>query len=266
MREALALVRASWLSAASYRLATLLSLFSLVATIVPIYFIAGAIQPIVAQSIQTEGGQYFAFLLLGLVTLSFVTVAVNNLPSAIGSGIGTGTLEALLATPARFPALLLGFVGYAFIWAAIRAAVMVGIGVALGAAIVWSKLLVGIVILLLIILAYLPFGMLSAAAIIAFRTPTPLGRLAVAGSALLGGAYYSTAVIPSWLQRLSGLVPLTYGLRALRRTLLEDMDLPAVLPDILALSAFALGLLLLSSWTLSVALRYARRSGSLSQY
>ena len=39
----------------------------------------------------------------------------------------------------------------------------------------------------------------------------------LAASTLLGGVYYPTTVIPSWLASASEFVPLGYGLRALRQ-------------------------------------------------
>ena len=47
MRKVLALVRASWLAAASYRLRSVMSLISLLVVVVPIYYISNAIQPII---------------------------------------------------------------------------------------------------------------------------------------------------------------------------------------------------------------------------
>ena len=151
-------------------------------------------------------------------------------------------------------------------WTAVRAAVLIGAGVAFGANFAWVKLPLAMGILILIMLAYLPFGLISAASVIAFRTATPLGRGVLLISTLLGGVYYSTRVIPSWLQDISDYIPLTYGLRALRRTLLEGMPLRAVAGDLVVLVGFILGLFILSSYLFSQALKYAKRSGSLSHY
>jgi len=62
------------------------------------------------------------------------------------------------------------------------------------------------------------------------------------------------------------MIPLTYGLRALRRTLLEGEPLRAVLPDLAILALFVVGLLSVGMIALRVALAYARRVGSLSHY
>jgi ABC-2 type transport system permease protein len=266
MRNILALLRAEWLARSSYRLSMLLSLAGMLVSMIPIYFIAGAIQPIAAESIQTEGGVYFSFLLVGMIALWFVNVAVTALPSAISAGVGSGTLEALLGTPARLPALLGGLTLYPFVWTAIRTLVVVALGVVLHVEFVWTKMLPGVGILLLTAATYTAFGALAAAAVLAFRTPTPLPQVVPVISALLGGAYYSTTVIPSWIQYLSGFVPLTYGLRALRRLILEGAALRAVAADVAVLIGFAVVLNAIGLYVFARALRYARRAGTLSHY
>lgn len=267
MHNILALVRSSWLSAASYRFRLLVSLGSLAVTMVPLYFVANAIQPVIAESIQTQGGEYFGFLLVGMISLLFLGSAVSSLPTAVSGGISSGTLEALFSTRASVPTLLAGMTGYGFLWTGVRCLVLLAAGALLGANFVWHQAMAAVGILLLIILAYLPFGIFAAALVLAFRTPGPVPRAVTTLSALLGGAYYPTQVIPSWIQDVSTFIPLTYGLRALRRVLLEEeMPLGAVITDVAILAGFAALLLALSLWAFTRALQYARRRGTLSHY
>src|SRR5689334_18629671 len=99
MRECLALLRAAWLTETSYRMNMLFSLVSLLLIVVPLYFIATALQPVMAASISTQSTQYFAFALLGAMTFAVVSASASALPTALASAIGRGTLEAFLATP-----------------------------------------------------------------------------------------------------------------------------------------------------------------------
>lgn len=266
MRKLLALIRADGLTALSYRLESLVSLGGLVVTIIPLYFIARALQPVMAKSIAGEGQQYFAFLVVGMIAFLFLMTAVSALPEAVRSGISRGTLEALLATPTRLPVLLAGLTGYQVLWTLARAGVLLAAAWMLGAHVAWDRGLVGLGILALIVLAHLPFAVMTAALIVAFKTAGPLSRGVLTLSGLLGGVYYPTRVIPSWLHTLSAVLPLTYGLRALRRTLLDDASFAAVAPDVALLAAFAVILLGASAALFSWALRYARRTGSLAQY
>jgi ABC-2 type transport system permease protein len=262
----MALVRVQALTFASYRVQMILSIAALLVGIVPLYFITGALQPVMSGSIQAEGGHYFGFVLIGTVAFYFLSSAVNILPGEIGSGIRTGTLEAVLSTPTRLPEVLSGMMGFGMLWTTLRALIVLAVGWALGVPVAWVHLPAAMAVIGLIILAYLPFGMIGSALVISFRTAGPLAQGVLFVSTLLGGVYYPTRVIPSWLQDISALVPLTYGLNALRQILLEGAPLRAVLPDLAILAAFVVVLFGAGTLALSVALRSARRSGTLTQY
>jgi ABC-2 type transport system permease protein len=191
---------------------------------------------------------------------------VNSLPGTVGSGIATGTLEALLGTPTRLPTLLAGLVTYSFLWTALRAIVLLGAGLAFGVHYAWGRLLPSLVVLLLIVLAYVPIGIIAAAFVLAFRSAGPIPQVVVVLSGLLGGVYYPTHVIPEGIQKVSDFMPLTYGLRALRRTLLEGQSFGDVSSDLAMLLLFVAVLMVTSVYGFTIALRYARRAGTLAQY
>jgi ABC-2 type transport system permease protein len=264
--EALAFVRANWLTATSYRINALLSLGSLLVTIVPIYFIAGALDPILADAVRNEGGDYFAFVVIGMIAMRFIMVAAYSLPHEIGRSIGNGTLEAYLATPIRLPVLLAGLVSYDFLWTAARALLFLAAGIALGMRIASGSLLVALLIFALLIAAHVPFGLIAAACVLTFRNMTPLPSALFAASALLGGVYYPAHIVPSWLQYVSGAIPMTYGLRAFRATLLDGAPLQQVITDVVVLAVFAAVLIPLGVVALRLGLRYARMTGSLTHY
>jgi ABC-type multidrug transport system permease subunit len=120
--------------------------------------------------------------------------------------------------------------------------------------------------LLLLSAAYFTVALIASALILVFRTSGPLVTAVITVSALLGGAYYSTAVIPSWLQSLSTVVPLTYGLRATRRLLLAGEPLTAVWGDVAILLVMTAALLVVGGSSFGAALRHSRRAGTLGQY
>lgn len=266
MRSVWALVRVSWLSAASYRMNLLFALGGLAVAFVPVYFVADALQPVVAESIADEGGQYFGFLVIGLVAIGYVSTSLSSLPGRVQGAIGNGTLEALLTTPLSLPALVLGFTTYELMWMTARSAVLIGAGWLLGMPVAWQGLPLALVPLLLTVTAYLGLGMMATSLVLSWRTSGPFVAIVVAASSLLGGVYYSTSVIPSWLNDLSQLVPLTFGLRAMRRLVLEGPAIGAVWVDVTVTGLFALVLMGLGALSLQAALRYGRRTGTLGQY
>jgi ABC-2 type transport system permease protein len=260
------LIRAGWFSTISYRLQTLLSAFGVLAMVVPLYFIADAMQPTMAESIKNEGGEYFGFLIAGMIALIVMQAAITSLPRAIQTSINVGTLEALMATPARVWSILGGFVGVPLIWTAIRISVLLVAGWVLGVGVTWGGLSLALAILVLTLLAYIPVGLISAALVLVFRTAGPIPSGAMYVSIFLGGVYYPTHIIPSWIEFCSQLVPLTYGLRAFRRVILDGGSLAVVSLDLTILVLFILVLTTVSGFTYAYAFRYAKRAGTLTQY
>lgn len=266
MRKIGALIRATALTSLSYRLETVFSLGGLMLSIVPLYFLAHALQPLMANSLRSEGQQYFGFLALGTITFVLMTTTLRTLPEAIRSGIARGTLEALLATPTPLPVLLAGLACYPLLWNLVGGGLTLGAAYALGAHVAWAHGLAALGIVLLIVLTHLPFALLSSSLVLAYKTTGPVSMVVVTLSALLGGVYYPTLVLPPWLQPVAALLPLTYGLRALRRTLLDGAPLAAVATDLAVLATFGAVLLGAGVLVFTRALGYARRAGTLAQY
>jgi len=266
MNKILALVHAQWRVMVSYRTQTLLSFAGLLFTVVPLYFVAGALQPVMANAIRGEGSDAFGFLLVGTSVIFVVTVALSAVPSALASGIATGTFEALLSTPTSLGTLVAGLSAFPLVMATLRAAVLLAAGATLGVSLVLGKVPLACLILLLLIVAHLAIGLVSGAMVLTFRTAGPLSRAVLVASSLLGGVYYPTHVIPSWLQAVSAVLPLSYGLRAFRRVLLEGASLGAVAPDLIPLVGETALLLVVGLGLMSLAFQYARRQGTLAQY
>lgn len=266
MHKIVALFRASALTAASYRLSMLMSIAGLVTATIPVYFVANALQPTMASTISSQSGNYFAFVLTGIFLSAFLVTATSQFAGMIGNGIATGTLEAMLSTSTRIPTLMLGLLSYSLSWQVVRGGVLLLAGTLLGAKLIWGHMLLGSVIVALTILAYLSFGILAAGMVLIFRTSGPITPIVLTLSAFLGGVYYPTHVIPSWIQKISDFIPLTYGLRALRRSVLNAEPFSAVLPDIVTLVSFVLLLMAVSTGFFVLAFQHARRAGTLTHY
>ncbi len=266
LRAIAALMRAGWRTAISYRLRFTISMLSIVVTIVPLYFVSRALQPVMAPVIATEGVQYFAFVTLGMFAISVVGSALTALPDAITSDLNSGFFEAIVSTPTDAGAVAVGLSGYSIIRNTLRGAILVLAGAVLGINLAWERLPVALLIVLLIVLAHFGISLVAGALVIAFRTHVAIPQMVLLASGLLGGVYYPTTVIPSWIERVAEVVPLAYGLRALRHTLLDGQGIQLVLNDVAILLAFATVLLAIGATAYRASLRYARQAGSLAQY
>ncbi len=266
MREARALIRSAWLTASSYRVGMIMSLLGLAVVLLPLYFIAHALEPTMQQSIKAESRQYFAFVVVGATMFSLISTCVTSLPTALDGAIARGTFEMILGTPARLRAICVGMMGYGMLWGMLRASIVIVAATFLGARITWSAAPAGALVVALTMLSYVGVGLLLASLVLTFRTTGPLSAVILTGSMFLGGVYYPTHVIPSWIHDVAAFLPLTYGLRALRQIVLLGDSLGTVRRDVTILLAISVVTVVVGGASFAMALRRARRTGTLYSY
>jgi ABC-type polysaccharide/polyol phosphate export permease len=136
-----------------------------------------------------------------------------------------------------------------------------------GLQVTWAGAPLAVAVLALLVAAYFALGLLAASLVLVFRTSGPLVGAVLIVSALLGGVYYPTTVLPvAWLEKLAAFVPALYALRPARQLLLAGASAPEVIDDVLMLSGYAAVLLAVAMLVFTRALRYARSAGTLAQY
>src|SRR6266705_2572481 len=99
---------------------------------------------------------------------------------------------------------------------------------------------------------------------------TKRGELLVTGiTALSGhlcGVLFPVELLPRWLQKAAAFIPMTHALEGLRMALVEGLPTAQLLPQFEALALFALVLLPAGLLSFSLAIRWAKASGTLAQY
>jgi ABC-2 type transport system permease protein len=260
------MVRASFMIAKSYKINLIISIIALFFTTIPFYYAAHAMQPLMGKVIQNQGGDYFGFVLLGLIAISLLTTSLTGVYQSVSGSVASGWLEAQMGTSTAIPVLLIGMAAYDFLWTLLRVTILLVYGWILGVHVHWSGLLFGVPVLMLLCLAYFGLGLVLASMFLAFRTIGPAQSVIVTGSVLLGGVYYPTETIPGWIQRLSVFIPMTYGLRAVRQLVLDGVPALAVVPDVMMISLIAATFLSIGVLSFRAAFNYSRHRGTLSQY
>lgn len=266
MRAVMGLTRASWRTAKSYRVSFALSFVSLLVTIVPVYFVANALQPFMATVIAEEGREYFGFVLLGTAMLALASPALTSFASSVSGGLSSGFFEALLVTPTSLPALFAGQTGYALIWAVGRMALLIVAGLFLRVELHWLRLPEALIVTVLLLAAYSGLGLVAAAMVVSFRTNAAIPQGVLVLSTVLGGVYFPSGVLPPAIAPIAEWVPLTLGLRALRQTLLLGYPFSSIGGDLLQLAGIATVCLAAGTLAIRWSFSYARHTGSLSQY
>lgn len=231
------------------------------------YFIGALFGPSALPYLEDYQVDYFSFVLVGIAFQSYLGTATGAFSVAITQGRVTGTLEAMLVTPTPPVHILL----YSSLWPFLQTSWDVLVYLLFGALVFQVNLgnvnLVSVsVVLVLTILAFSCFGILSASFTLVSKRGDPLAFILGTLSALVGGVYYPITVLPDWLQTVAHLLPLTYALRGMRHALLQGHSVILLLPDLLALLGFFVILLPVAGAALRYAIRRAKTAGTAFHY
>ena len=128
------------------------------------------------------------------------------------------------------------------------------------------NILSALVILFLTIISFSGLGILSASFIMVFKRGNPVGWIINSLEGLIGGVYFPITVMPGWLQFLAKFLPISYAIRAAELAVYQGYAVSRLTKEIGFLLLFSLFLLPLSFASFKVALKKARRQGSLAQY
>ena len=265
--KAAAFIKRDFLARASYRFAFILQLLGILFSISIFFFIASVFGPSAAPLLKDYGGRYFPFVLIGLAFSGYLHVALSSFSSAIRQGQITGTLEAILVSPTKLITILLCSGLWNFLFTSLRVILYLVLGaLVFGVDFSRANIPAALLVQFLTILSFASLGIISASFVIVFKKGDPLAMALGSASALLGGVYYPIGVLPSLLQNISSFLPITYSLRAMRLALLQGYSIPALIREIAVLSLFAAVLCPLSAWIFKIAVRRAKKAGSLAQY
>lgn len=256
-----AFVRRDWLTARSYRFQLGLDLVGGFLGLAVFFYVAR----LVDAPHGVPGGDYFAFVVVGVIITTVGHNVVGAFPNRIRESQTQGTLEALLATPAPAWVVIVGTGTYDILRAAATAAALgvlaitvFGVPFPTAGAFGFGLVAAGGLVCL-----FAALGIFLASATLLIRQISGLTTLLTSAIAFLTGAYFPRSTLPAPLEELGGLLPFSWGLDSLRQAWTIDQIALGKLAVVVLAAGTSLGLALL---TFGIALRAARRAGTLSQY
>jgi ABC-2 type transport system permease protein len=263
----LAFVKRDFQNDVSYRISFLLQIFGIFINVSVFFFLSKLLGGSQMPQLAEYGGNYFAFVLIGIAFNYYLSVSLNSLSSSIREGQIMGTLEALLVTQTEIPTIIISSSVYSFLFTTLRVIIFIIIGVLIfGLDLSRANYAGAIVILGISIVAFSSFGILSASFVMVLKRGDPVASLFSGISWLLGGVYYPVSVLPSWLKPFSYFLPITYSLEGMRLALLKGSSFYNLLPSIFSLLLFTAILMPVSIYSFKFAIRLAKRDGSLTHY
>lgn len=261
-----AFLRRDFLEALTYRFSFLSSFVGIFFSSATFYFVARLVPP-GTPSLEAFGGDFFAFAVVGVAFSSLLGIFQEGLPSVIRGAQVSGTLEALLVTRTSIPTVLLGSSLYSLLFQVLRTGLHIGLAVAVFGLKLGRINAPGFLcVLSLTALCFLSIGVLSAGFILVYKSGNPFGWIFGSVSGLLGGVVFPVSLLPDWIRWVSTFLPVTHALNGMRKSLLASAAFADILPSIAALAAFNAVLLPLSLVAFRLAVRKAKKDGTLTHY
>jgi ABC-2 type transport system permease protein len=266
MNVALAFLLRDFRIAVSYRTAFALQLLSIFVAVPVFHFIGSLVDSSQSDLLKPYGGNYFAFILIGVALLDYLAVSLRSFAQSLRESQLMGTLEIVLLSPTSLIEVLIYSSLWFYLFTSIRFALYLLVGTLFGFDLGQSNVIGALAILVLGILSFIPFGIATASLIMLIKRGEILNTLVSGASLFFGGVLYPIATLPEWLQLVSKLLPFTYALEGMRQALQQGKSLEALLPELGILALFTAFLLPLSLLLFWASVQRTKTTGTLAQY
>jgi ABC-2 type transport system permease protein len=257
---ALAFARRDFQVAMSYRLPFLLDFVGAFFVIFEFYFLA----ELVPETAST--GDYLGFVATGLVVITFLVSGASVIAANIRQEQVQGTLEVTLSAGSSLPGFSIGIACYPVLAGGVRAMTYGLLAAALGARVPGANWGLAVAALAIGSISFVAVGLMAVGLVVVFRQAAGAIGWVLGAATLLAGVMFPLDLLPGWLRFLSGLSAATWTLQTTRRALLHGGTWSEEWPSLLILAIMGVAYAGLALAALSVGLRHARRTGSLSQY
>lgn len=204
------------------------------------------------EIVGSRNMKYIDFLLPGLLAMSIMQMSVFSVAFVLVQYKEKGVLKRLLATPMKSSEFITANVVTRLIVSVIQAAIFIAMGVlVLKAQVVGSYLLV-LLCVILGVLVFLGFGFAVSGIAKTVDSVPALANIVVFPMLFLGGVFFSIDNMPSWLQSIAKLLPLTPFSGALRDVMTKDASLGDISGKLLSMAIWAVILIAVATFTFSM--------------
>ena len=266
LKKAWAFIRRDFLIASSYKLHFIMTSLNSILILFLLFFICRMIDP--GQSYLVKYGKdFFSYALIGYGFFQYFNLSLTAFSNSIQREQYTGCLEAMLGTRTSPQTAVLFMSVYNLLSALIQLIIIFIAGILIfGFSLSSINIISTLIIFLLSVIVFMGFGIISASFIIVLKKGDPLGWLITSLNFILGGAFFPLELLPEWAVKFSDFVPAKYTLDALRLTILKGYRADQVSGQIMILAATGLILFPLSLFLLNLAVKKAKKDGTLIMY
>jgi ABC-2 type transport system permease protein len=209
---------------------------------------------------------YFGFVVVGISLIS-VIYSCFSIPELVRQELIAGTFDRLLLSPFGAVRSVIAMSLFPMLYSFVLAAVTLGLGcVVFGLQLHWSTVPLSLPVMLLVLLAFLPFGVLFGSLTVIVKQGNVGTSWVIALLSIIGGLYFPVTLLPHWVQTLAKIQPFTAATDVLRHLLVDSSLGESPQASLLKLAGFAAVLLPLSVLALVRAIDFGQRRGTIIEY
>jgi ABC-2 type transport system permease protein len=232
-----------------------------------VYSVAGALS-ISLIGADVGDDRLLLSLVVGAVFWNYLSVVFSWIAETIAVERWEGTLEYTFMAPVRRWTQLIGQCVYAMVYGLVHTAVILVVLVLFFPSLRGGEMNLATagVFMLLGSFSFVGIGMIAAILPLLYVERGAQMTFVLQSCLLLvSGVYYSTDILPGWMQVLSRLSPATYVLDGVRSGLIEGLPVSALIHDVVPLLLAGVVLIPFGLWAFGRAERYAKRTGKLKR-
>jgi ABC-2 type transport system permease protein len=209
---------------------------------------------------------YFGFVVVGIALIS-VLYSSFSIPELVRQELIAGTFDRLLLSPFGAIRSVIAMSLFPMVFSFLIATLTLMLGcVIFGLQLHWATVPLAVPVMLLVLLAFLPFGVLFAALTVVVKQGNVGTSWVIALLSIIGGLYFPVSLLPHWLQTAAKLQPFTAATDLLRHLLVNSSLGESPQTALLKLAGFAAVLLPISIIVLGRAIRLGQRRGTIIEY
>ena len=252
-----------------YPLNAVSQIFQPIIWITPVYFMGKAFSVngqalgFAAYSGTTD---YMSFILLGTVLTNFILTVFWGMGYALKNDMDAGVLESNWLTPVPRLLILVGRTLSSLLVTTITSAIMLLIGAALFGFKPTGSVLAAFLTAIPMLIGLYGFGFAFAGVVLLIREANTLVDVSSFLVQGFSGTNFPVKSLPTWLIPIALILPLTYGLDAVRGFLLQSETLLPIPVEIAILIVFMFGMLWFGAWVFHRVERRVRTLGTLGQH
>lgn len=269
IRALFVIARKDWKIFWRYPLNAVSSVFQPIIWITPVYFMGKAFSTngqATGFAAYSGSGDYMSYILLGTVLTNFIMTVFWGMGYALKEDMDAGVLESNWLTPVSRLLILIGRTLTSMLTTTITSIVMLVIADTLFGFKPTGSIVAALLTAIPMLAGLYGFGFAFAGVVLFMReanTLVDVGSFLVQG---FSGANFPVKSLPYWLIPVSLMLPLTYGLDAVRGFLLNTSTLLPINVEIVILIVFMFVMLWIGAQVFYRVERRVRRLGTLGQH